>query len=234
MGTVTLLGLTILGTDTEVGKTYVACRILESLVKDGVAAGAYKPVASGASTIEQSDGYQLWQASGKRGSLLDVCPQTFLAPLAPPIAAELEGKQVSDQLILDGAKAWSENCELLILEGAGGLMSPISWIMTNSDLAMKMQFPVVLVSQNRLGVVNQVLTTLTAARSVGLTVACVVLNSPECIARGLAETNERLLSRFVSRSPNSPRLVHLGENTLEFQPKVDWRELAMCENSPSV
>jgi len=219
-------GLTILGTDTEVGKTYVACRILESLVKDGVAAGAYKPVASGASTIEQSDGYQLWQASGKRGSHLDVCPQSFLAPFAPPIAAELEGKQVSDQLILSGANAWRDKCELLILEGAGGLMSPISWSITNADLALEMQFPVVLVSQNRLGVVNQVLTSLTAAQSIGLTVACVVLNSPKGIERGLAESNERLLASFISRSPNSPRLVQLGQNTLEFQPEVDWRELA--------
>lgn len=158
-----LQGLTILGTDTEVGKTYVACRILESLVEGGVAAGAYKPVASGASTLEQSDAYQLWQASGKRGSVHDVCPQSFKAPLAPPVAAELEGLQVSDQMILDGAKAWSDNCELLVLEGAGGLMSPISWSMTNADLAVQMRFPVVLVSENRLGVVNQVLTALTAA-----------------------------------------------------------------------
>ena len=221
-----LAGLTILGTDTEVGKTYVACRILESLVKDGIAAGAYKPVASGASSFEQSDGYQLWQASGKRGTLLDVCPQNFSAPLAPPIAAELERKQVSDQLILDGANAWSENCDLLILEGAGGLMSPISWSMTNADLAVQIQFPVVLVSQNRLGVVNQILTTLVAAQSLGLTVGCVVLNDTCGIDRALAETNERLLTRFVAHKANGPRIVNLEQNALEFQPKVDWTELS--------
>lgn len=221
-----MAGLTILGTDTEVGKTYVACRILESLVRDGVTLGAYKPVASGASSLEQSDGYQLWQASGKRGTLLDVCPQNFLAPLAPPIAAELEGTQVSDRLILDGANAWSEKCDLLILEGAGGLMSPISWSMTNADLAIKMQFPVILVSQNRLGVVNQVLTTLTAAQALGLNVACVVLNTPQGIEPGLAETNERLLRSFVGRSTMSPLVVHLDRNAQEFHPKVAWRELA--------
>ena len=88
-------GLTILGTDTEVGKTFVACRILESLVRQGIAVGVYKQVASGAQTLEQSDGFQLWQASDQRGSLAEVTPQSFLAPLAPPIAAELEGKQVS-------------------------------------------------------------------------------------------------------------------------------------------
>ncbi|MCY2983973.1 MAG: dethiobiotin synthase [Planctomycetota bacterium] len=221
-----MIGLTILGTDTEVGKTYVACRIIESLVRDGVSVGAYKPVASGASTFDQSDGYQLWQATGKRGTLLDVCPQSFLAPLAPPVAAELEGKLVSDQLILSGAKAWSEKCELLILEGAGGLMSPISWSMTNADLAIKMQLPVILVSQNRLGVVNQILTTLTAAQSLGLTVACVVLNTPQGIEPGLAETNKRLLRSFFGRSTNSPLVVHLDRNACHFQPKVAWQELA--------
>ncbi len=221
-----MAGLTILGTDTEVGKTYVACRIIESLVRDGVAVGAYKPVASGASSLEQSDGYQLWQATGKRGTLLDVCPQSFLAPLAPPIAAELEGKQVSDRLILDGANAWSKKCQLLILEGAGGLMSPISWSMTNADLAIKMQFPVILVSQNRLGVVNQVLTTFTAAQSLGLKVTSVVLNAPQGIEQKLAETNERLLQSFIARTAERPRLVHLGQNALAFEKNVAWQELA--------
>ena len=221
-----MAGLTILGTDTEVGKTYVACRIIESLIRDGVAVGAYKPVASGASTLEESDGYQLWQATGKRGTLLDVCPQSFLAPLAPPVAAEIEGKQVSDRLILSGASAWSQKCELLILEGAGGLLSPISWTMTNADLAMKMRFPVILVSQNRLGVVNQVLTTLTAAQSLGLSVVCVVLNAPQGIEPGLAETNERLLRSFVGRAADNPPIVHLDQNAREFQPKIAWREFA--------
>lgn len=221
-----MIGLTILGTDTEVGKTYTACRIIESLVRNGVAVGAYKPVASGALTLEQSDGYQLWQATGKRGKLIDVCPQSFLTPLAPPVAAEIEGKQVSDHLILSGADAWSDHCEMLILEGAGGLMSPISWSMTNADLAKKIRFPVILVSQNRLGVVNQILTTLTAAHSLGLTVACVVLNTPQGIEPGLGETNERLLRSFVQRTADSPSIVHLGQNALAFEKNVAWQELA--------
>ena len=126
-------GLTILGTDTEVGKTYVACRIIESLVRQGVKVGAYKPVASGAPTQNQGDGFQLWQASNQHGSLDNVNPQHFLAPLAPPVAAELEGKEVSDRLILDGAQYWKGLSEFLVVEGAGGLLSPISWSMTNAN-----------------------------------------------------------------------------------------------------
>ncbi len=221
-----LAGLTILGTDTEVGKTYVACRIIESLVRDGVAVGAYKPVASGAPSLEQSDGFKLWQASSHRGSLSEVTPQHFTAPFAPPIAAELENKQVSDKAIMDGALDWASRCEILILEGAGGLMSPISWTMTNASLALELHFPVVLVSENRLGVVNQVLTTLVAARSIGLNVCSIVLNDLHPITKDSASSNERLLRKFLERYPDPPEITTLEYQSKSFLPSVRWFDLA--------
>jgi len=224
-------GLTILGTDTEVGKTFVACRILESLVRDGVAVGAYKPVASGAPTLEQSDGFQLWQASGQRGSLADVTPQRFLAPLAPPIAAELEGLRVSDALIFDGARHWSGRCQFLVVEGAGGLMSPISWTMTNAALALELQFSVVLVAENRLGVVNQVLTTLTAARSIGLHVCCIVLNEIRNTEELAIQSNERLLRRFLEKFSDAPKITRLPCDGEGFMPAVRWQDLVAAKLS---
>ena len=196
------------------------------MVRDGVSVGAYKPVASGASSLEQRDGFQLWQASGQRGSLSDVNPQHFLASLAPPVAAELEGKQVSDRLIFEGAKFWADHCELLIVEGAGGLMSPISWNMTNATLALEMKFPVVLVSENRLGVVNQVLTTWIAARSLGLAVCCVVLNEMQIVGESSVSTNERLLRTFINRYPDPPRITVLGRDEQAFSPPIQWQDLA--------
>ena len=222
-------GLTILGTDTEVGKTFVACRIIESLVRDGVAVGTYKPVASGAPTREQSDGFQLWQASGQRGSLADVTPQSFLASLAPPVAAEMEGKQVSDDLIVKGARNWSGLCEFLVVEGAGGLMSPMSWTMTNATLALKLAFPVVLVSEDRLGVVNQVLTSFIAARSMGLRVCCIVLNAMrDTIERNKIEpsgnSNERMLRSFIEKYPDPPAVTRLQRDGMDFIPPVLWQD----------
>lgn len=215
-------GLTILGTDTEVGKTYVACRVIESLVSDGVAVGAYKPVASGSPSLEQSDGFKLWQASGQRGSLQEVTPQYFAAPFAPPIAAELENKQVSDKAIRDGALHWVRRCEFLVLEGAGGLMSPISWTMTNASLALELRFPVILVSENRLGVVNQVLTTLVAARSVGLKVCSIVLNDLHPNTKESGNSNERLLRKFLERYPDPPGITILEYESKSFRPAVRW------------
>ena len=221
-----MAGLTILGTGTEVGKTYVACCIIESLVRNGIAVGAYKPVASGAPSLEQSDGFKLWQASGHRGSLAEVTPQHFTASFAPPIAAELENKQVSDKAIMDGALYWASRCEILVLEGAGGLMSPISWTMTNASLALELHFPVVLVSENRLGVVNQVLTTLVAARSIGLRVCSIVLNDLHPITKESANSNARLLRKFLERYPDPPGITTLEHESMNFQPAVRWIELA--------
>ncbi len=224
-------GLTILGTDTEVGKTFVACRILRILVRAGVSVGAYKPVASGAPTLEQSDGFQLWQASGQRGSLDEVTPQRFLAPLAPPIAAEMEGKQVSDALILSGARDWSSRCEFLVVEGAGGLMSPLSLTMTNATLALEIAFPVVLVSEDRLGVVNQVLTSFIAARSMGLHVRCIVLNEVKKTAELSSSSNERLLRGFIESYPDPPLITRLLRDGTDFVPPVLWQDLECSDSS---
>ena len=219
-------GLAIVGTDTDVGKTYVACRIIESLVRDGVAVGAYKPVASGAPSLDQSDGFKLWQASGQRGLLAEVTPQHFLAPFAPPIAAELENKQVSENAILAGARNWTSQCDFLIVEGAGGLMSPLSWNMTNASLARELQIPVVLVSENRLGVVNQVLTTLVAARSLGLYVCCIVLNEVQQTPESSTKSNTRLLQNFIEKYPDPPVITRLEHESKCFNPTVRWFELA--------
>ncbi|HUP77356.1 MAG TPA: dethiobiotin synthase, partial [Pirellula sp.] len=203
---------------------YVACRIIETLVFEGVAVGAYKPVASGAPSLEKSDGFKLWQASGYRGLLADVTPQHFLAPFAPPVAAELENKQVSDDAIRAGARNWVNQCGILIVEGAGGLMSPLSWNMTNASLAYELQIPIVLVSENRLGVVNQVLTSLVAARSLGLRVCCIVLNEVQQIQDSLATSNEGLLRKFIEKYPSPPAISRLEHQSNRFEPAIRWSD----------
>ena len=90
-------GLFITGTDTEIGKTYVAALIARSLVAAGHRVGVYKPAASGCSrqgdSLVSDDALALWQAAGSPGTLAEVCPQVFAAPLAPHLAAAAEGKQ---------------------------------------------------------------------------------------------------------------------------------------------
>jgi len=170
-------GLFVIGTDTEVGKTYVACQLAKSLVRGGTRVGVYKPVASGGEPGEPSDAELLRAAAGQNCELTHVCPQQFSAPLAPPIAAAMEGREVDEAWLVTGADWWLGRCDLLIVEGAGGALSPISASLTVLDLAGQFGYPLLLVVANRLGAVNHTLLTLEAAEKRNLRVEAIVLNT---------------------------------------------------------
>ena len=105
-----------------------------------------------------------------------LCPQTFLAPLSPPAAAALEGREVDEALLVAGYLWLAERAEIILVEGAGGFYSPISTHWLNADLAERLGLPVLIVAPNRLGTINQTLLTIEAIRQRGLTVAGVILN----------------------------------------------------------
>jgi|688.fasta_scaffold00694_27 dethiobiotin synthetase len=178
-------GLFFVGTDTDVGKTYCAAELLEILQKRGLKLGAYKPCASGVavqmpsqSIDKSSDAFLLCQAAGLHLSLMDrVCPQSFQAPLAPPIAAALEGRTVDQDRLVTGAAWWNDHCQFLLVEGAGGILSPITESWTVADLAVQLQLPLVLVAANRLGCVSQVLAAAEAIASRSLRLQAVILNA---------------------------------------------------------
>ena len=107
-----------------------------------------------------------------------ICPQQFHAPLAPPVAAEREGKQVDAALLRSGIDWWRERTEFVVVEGAGGLLSPLSNADTVADVAASIGFPLLIVSRLSLGTINHTLLTLEAARARGLLVAGIVLNQP--------------------------------------------------------
>ncbi len=190
-------GLFVIGTDTEVGKTYVACRLAKSLVRGGTRVGVYKPVASGGGPSEPSDAELLRAAAGQNCELSHVCPQQFTAPVAPPIAAALEGREVDEALLLTGANWWLGRCDLLIVEGAGGALSPISASLTVLDLAGQFGYPLLLVVANRLGAVNHTLLTLEAAAKRNLRVEAIVLNTLPGVP-SLA-SNRELISTFAPK-----------------------------------
>lgn len=176
-------GLFITGTDTGVGKTYVAAHIARELTSAGIRVGVYKPAASGCSRsasgeLIADDAVALWEAAGKPGELARVAPQRFAAPLAPHLAARTEGGRVDPQLLRRGIHYWLERSDIVLVEGAGGLMSPLSDDDYNADLAGDFGFPLVVVAANILGVINQTLQTLITAATYGdgLSVAGIVLN----------------------------------------------------------
>ena len=125
--------------------------------------------------------------------------QRFVAPAAPPVAAEMEGTEVDRRLLRTGAAWWSERVDFLVVEGAGGLLSPIARDESVAELARDLGFPVLIVARLGLGTINHTLLTLEAARARGLAVAGVIIND----AQNAAATD-------VSCRRNPAELARLG------------------------
>ena len=196
-------GLFITGTDTGVGKTFVACMIARSLCAQGRRVGVYKPVASGGRRVGSEtisgDAEALHKAARATCSLSVVCPQTFQAPLAPQQAALLENRDVDCNLLRDGLTAWNGQCDIVVVEGVGGLMSPISKDDYNATLAEEFGYPLVVVAANRLGVINHTLQTVIAAAAFGdgLATAGIVLNQVTAQTDLSVTTNRRRVAAAV-------------------------------------
>ena len=176
-------GLFITGTDTGVGKTHIACEIVRELRAAGHRVGVFKPACSGASigNDEQphwDDVDRLRDALGLDVAVDRICPQRFLAPLAPPVAARQEGRSVDLEGIQRGIELWRAECDIVIVEGAGGLLCPLTDERTIADLAVQLGFPLVIVSRLGLGTINHTLLTVEVARQRGLPVAGIVFNEP--------------------------------------------------------
>lgn len=198
------------GTDTDVGKTFVACAVASAFHRSGKRVRVYKPVASGCrdenGTRVADDATALWQAAGCLDPIEQVCPQKFLAPLAPPAAAQAEGACVDAALLHRGADAFGGRCDLLIVEGAGGLFSPLAEGLLNIDLVKQFDgAKLVIVAANRLGAIHQTLATIEAARHRGLNPAALILNDTTGTADSSSQTNGSQIMQFT----NVPILAEL-------------------------
>ena len=219
-------GFFVVASDTGAGKTHVAGALARTWRRAGRAVGVYKPVACGdivppdiageygypADRLLSQDALDLWLAAGKPGSLADVCPQTFAAPLAPPLAARQEHKRVCQKTLAAGLAAWLSS-EVVIVEGAGGWFSPLADGFLASDLARQLQLPLVLVIANRVGAINQALMALTAIETTAptLKIQSVVL-SEIALGDASAETNASQLAQYC-RYPVAE--LRFGQSELE-------------------
>ncbi|WP_169972760.1 dethiobiotin synthase [Tautonia rosea] len=231
-----LRGLLVTGTDTGVGKTRVSSAIVATLVAQGERVGALKPVASGADRVEGhlrwDDTERLIAALGRDVPRDRVTPITFEAPLAPPVAARLAGEPLGFDHVLEATRkaiAWwagPGQAELLIVEGVGGLLCPIAEGATLADLAVALDYPLLIVARRGLGTINHTILTVEAARSRGLRVAGVVLNGSEPTADPLVEeTNPIELSKWLGEVPLLAELPHGSDLTalLGGRPDLNWK-----------
>jgi dethiobiotin synthetase len=222
-------GLFITGTDTGVGKTYVGALIVRALKAGGLRVGVYKPVASGCrregDRLISDDAVLMWQAAGEPGDLDRVCPQCFEAPIAPHLAARAEGKELDRKLLRSGLDYWTARSDIVLVEGAGGLLSPLGDKEYVADLAHDLGFPLVIVARNALGAINHTLLTLRAAQTFrgGLPVAGIILNHPNPPGNDSSIATNR---REIESRSNKPILAEVFWKTDYFDRKVNWLDLA--------
>ena len=159
----------ITGTDTGIGKTYIACKLIQQYVAQGYKVVGMKPVAAGCDWVDgawvNDDVLKLEAASNVKAPRALTNPYSFKEPIAPHIAAELEGKIIEIEVI---KQAFDELCELadiVIVEGAGGLLVPLNNNCDMADLAKALNIPIIVVVGIKLGCINHAQLTVEAIKA---------------------------------------------------------------------
>ncbi len=210
--------LFITGTDTGVGKTIVAGGLAAALSTRGIDVGVMKPVESGCPRIDGSlhpaDGLFLRKMAGSRQRMKTVVPCAFEHPLAPAVAARLEDRPVNPDQLVSACRRIRARHDLVIVEGAGGLLVPIApgWLM--ADLAAAMALPLLVVARLELGTINHTLLTVEAARARGIRVAGVVLDQMRPEMDLAARTNPEELGSLLD-APILGVMPYLPETACE-------------------
>lgn len=186
----------IAGTDTDAGKTTVACALLAKARNQGLSTAAVKPVAAGCietkEGLRNNDAEQLLAQCTMPLYYEQVNPVAFLAPIAPHIAAQQQGQRLQvDRLAGFTSGVLMQGANLTLVEGAGGWRVPVNERETLADLAIALGIPVVLVVGMRLGCINHTLLTVEAITRDGLTLAGWVAN---CIDPQMAELDANIMT----------------------------------------
>ncbi|MFA7061544.1 MAG: dethiobiotin synthase [Pedobacter sp.] len=173
-------GIFVTGTDTGVGKTIVAAALALLLRMRGVNAGVMKPITSGCreedGALVSDDALLLCQAAGVSCSD-DVAPYLLREPLAPAEAAKIDGVRIDFACIKESYDRLAAIYDVVIVEGAGGLMTPLAGGLLVADLVRTLDLPLLVVARPALGTINHTVLTCFAAQQMGLGVAGVIVNN---------------------------------------------------------
>ncbi len=219
-------GIFVTGTDTEAGKSVVAACVCAALAARGERVAAFKPVVTGIDEEAGELGYDhelLASASNAGQRPEDVAPYRFGPPVSPHLAAELAGMVIEPAELVTAARGQAAAAAgegggegVLVCEGVGGLLVPITPGYLVRDLAVDLGLPVVIAARPGLGTINHTLLTLEAARAGGLRVAAVVMtpwpDDPSPMERSNRDTIARLGDVTVTGLPRTTpdRLAEAG------------------------
>lgn len=165
------------GTDTEIGKTFITCTLLQRAQKQGLKAAGIKPIAAGTDALgKNEDVEQIRAASNVPLPNAILNPYCFKAAIAPQLAATEENISIDFATIQTACRHASAQADIVIVEGVGGFRVPLGVDRDSADLAVLLGLPIILVVGMRLGCINHALLTIEAILQRGLTMAGWVAN----------------------------------------------------------
>ncbi|MBT9163311.1 MAG: ATP-dependent dethiobiotin synthetase BioD 1 [Chloroflexi bacterium] len=230
-------GIFVLGTDTEIGKTVITGLLAGLLREQGIRIGVMKPVASGGiptpEGIISEDAIFLKEAAGVEDNLRKINPYCLKNPMAPGVAARIEKVDVSFPVIAESYRYLQQRYDLTLVEGAGGLIVPLTpSFLTNIDEIKMLSIPVILVGRGTLGTINHICLTVRVLQQEGIEILGIILNRYQ--ERGIVEeTNPQVIEEITGIkifgvipqidgiSLNPPRLGR-GIATLEDNLRPSW------------
>jgi dethiobiotin synthetase len=194
----------ITGTDTDVGKTHVACALIRQYVAQGLKVIGMKPVAAGCELVDgvwmNEDVQKLTAASNVEAPLALVNPYCFNEPVAPHLAAEKAGIEISIEKIVEAYHQLAKMADVVIVEGAGGFLVPLNAQESLADLADALAIPVVLVVGMKLGCINHSLLTVEAIKARHLNLHGWVANHIDPEMQFITE-NEQTITKQLQLPP---------------------------------
>ncbi len=186
-------GIFITGTDTGIGKTVVAGGLACALKKEGIDVGVMKPVQTGcietAKGLLAPDADFLISMSGVKDDIDLIAPYRFKEPLAPSVAAEIEGREIDIEKIISSYNKLTQIHNFIIIEGAGGILVPILKEYLFIDLIKSLAVPIIIVARTGLGTINHTLLTARYAHDNGIEIIGVIYNHTDKKEDGIAEKN---------------------------------------------
>jgi len=233
-------GLFITGTDTGVGKTLIAGAIAKILTDKGHKVSVFKPVATGCIShwegLVSSDSEFLACCANSDLRLTTINPVAYVTAAAPIVSAVEERRPIDFNKIASTYNEICQNCDIVIIEGIGGIRVPLTDQFDLRDLAVEFALPVVIVSKPHLGTINHTLMTIDSARAANLKIAGVVINSYNSLQSTIAEeTAGQVISQCGSVAiladvpfdeTASVEELKLGEVIVPSLADVDWVNLS--------
>ena len=219
----------ITGTDTEVGKTLSSCALLEAAKKAGHRCAAYKPVAAGSEPSDQGlrneDALLLQAHSGVALGYGEVNPLALAEPTSPHIASQAEGRPIDTVVLSAGLAHLKTRADWILVEGAGGWLTPLTDQLSLADWVTNEQLPVILVVGMKLGCINHALLTAQAVAQSGLPLAGWIANAVLPPQRRHREYLATLKAQL--KAPCLGEIPHLSQGQ---QISGDWLDISALTN----